>query len=103
MIGSLFRSGILISLGLLSLQGPSHAQPLKEGEVLCYKSNIKDPLIFYGNSMDTFTLYDGSKWKVVSGGPHEYVPMRIRNVFICPTEQVLIIDKRALSVEKMRI
>ena len=53
--------------------------------------------------MDTLTLYDGSKWKVVSGGPHEYVPMRIRNVLICPTEQVLIIDKRALSVEKMRI
>ena len=103
MIGSLFRGGILISLGMLSTPTLTYAQSSREDSVLCYKSAIKEPLTFYGNPLDTFTLYDGSKWKVANGGPYEYIPLRYRNVIICPTEQVLIIDKRALSVEKMRI
>lgn len=81
----------------------TYSQASKEDIVLCYKSAIKDPLTFYGNPMDTFILYDGSKWKVASNGPYEYVPLRYRNVLICPTEQVLIIDKRAIPVEKLRI
>lgn len=78
------------------------AQSSKEDGVLCYKSAIKEPLTFYGNPGDIFTLYDGSRWKVASGGPYEYIPARYRNVLICPSEQVLIVDKRALSVEKLR-
>ena len=78
------------------------AQSPKEDTVLCYKSAIKEPLTFYGNPMDTFTLYDGTKWKVVAGGAHEYIPLRHRTALIYPTEQILIIDKRALSVEKLR-
>jgi hypothetical protein len=81
----------------------TYAQSPKEDSVLCYKSAIKEPLTFYGNPADIFTLYDGSKWKVANGGPYEYIPLRYRNVNICPTEQVLIIDKKALSVEKLRI
>lgn len=78
------------------------AQSSKEDSVLCYKSAIKEPSTFYGNPGDNFTLYDGSRWRVVTGGPYEYIPLRYRNILICPSEQVLIADKRALSVEKMR-
>jgi hypothetical protein len=103
MIYSAFGGRLLISLGLLSLLTLTYAQSSKEDSVLCYKSVIKEPLTFYGNPTDIFMLYDGSRWKVANGGPYEYVPSRYRNVMICPTEQLLIIDKRALSVEKMRI
>ncbi len=58
------------------------AQSPKEDTVLCYKSAIKEPLTFYGNPMDTFTLYDGTKWKVVAGGAHEYIPLRHRTALI---------------------
>ena len=69
--------------------------------VTCYKSSIKEPLTFYGNPMDTFTLYDGTRWKVSSGGAYEYTPTRLRNVLICPTEELLVVDKRAISVLKL--
>jgi hypothetical protein len=78
------------------------AQSSQGDNILCYKSVIKEPLTFYGNPGDIFTLYDGSRWKVANGGPYEYIPARYRNVLICPSEQVLIVDKRALSVEKVR-
>ena len=78
------------------------AESSKEDSILCYKSAIKEPLTFYGNPGDSFTLYDGSRWKVASGGSYEYIPARYRNVLICPSEQVLIVDRRALSVEKLR-
>ncbi len=103
MIYSACRGVLLISLGLLSMSTLTYAQLTKEDRVICYKSSIKEPLTFYGNPMDAFTLYDGSKWKVADGGPVEFIPLRYRNVIVCPTEQLLIIDKRALSVEKMRI
>lgn len=103
MMYSAFKSGLLISLGLLSISTLACAQSSKEDSVLCFKSAIKEPLTFYGNPTDIFMLFDGSKWKVTNGGPYEYIPLRYRNVIICPTEQILIIDKRALSVEKMRI
>ncbi|MBU3620974.1 hypothetical protein [Polynucleobacter sp. CS-Odin-A6] len=103
MIYFALRGGLLILLGLLSLSKLTYAQSSKEDSVLCYKSAIREPLTFYGNPMDTFTLYDGSRWRVANGGPYEYIPVRYRNVIVCPTEQVLIIEKRALSVEKMRI
>ena len=69
--------------------------------VACYKSSIKEPLTFYGNPMDTFTLYDGSRWKVTSSGAYEYIPTRYRNVLVCPSEELLVIDKRALSVSRL--
>ena len=103
MIYSAFRGSLLISLGLISLSTLAYAQSPKEESVLCYKSSIKEPLTFYGNPTDIFTLYDGSRWKVTNSGPYEYVPSRYRNVMICPTDQLTIIDKRALSFEKMRI
>ena len=98
----IFLSRAWILLVLLLMSTLALAQPSKEGSVLCYKSAIKEPIAFYGNPGDIFTLYDGSRWKVASAGPFEYVPARYRNVLICPSEQVLIVDKRALSVEKMR-
>lgn len=103
MIYPALRVALFISLGLLSLSTSIYAQSPKEERVLCYKSAIKEPLTFYGNPMDIFMLYDGSRWKVKNGGTYEYLPLRYRNVIVCPTEQVLIIDRRALSVEKMGI
>jgi hypothetical protein len=70
-------------------------------KVACYKSSIKEPLTFYGNPMDTFTLYDGTRWKVSSSGAYEYTPTRYRNVLICPSEELLVIDKRAVSVSRL--
>ena len=69
--------------------------------VTCYKSSIKEPITFYANPMDTFTLYDGTRWKVSSGGAYEYVPTRYRNVLICPSEELLVIDKRAITVSRV--
>lgn len=71
--------------------------------VTCYKSVIKEPLTFYGNPMDTFTLYDGTRWKVSSGGAYEYIPLRYRNVLICPSEELLVVDKKAISVSKINL
>ncbi len=69
--------------------------------VTCYKSSIKEPPTFYANPMDTFTLYDGTRWKVSSGGAYEYIPTRYRNVLICPSEELLVIDKRAITVSRV--
>ena len=69
--------------------------------ITCYKSSIKDPVSFFGNPMDIFTLYDGSKWKVSGGGAHVYTPLRYRNVLICPSEELLVVDKKAISVSKI--
>lgn len=69
--------------------------------VTCYKTSIKEPLTFYGNPMDIFTLYDGTRWKVSSGGAYEYIPTRYRNVLICPSEELLVVDKRAMSVSRL--
>jgi hypothetical protein len=69
--------------------------------VTCYKSAIKEPLTFYGNPMDTFTLYDGTRWKVSNSGAYEYIPLRYRNILICPSEELLVVDKRAISVSKI--
>jgi len=96
----LCRTAIL--LGLMSASASVSAQSTKDDSVLCYKSAIKDPFTFYGNPGDIFTLYDGSRWRVANGGSYEYIPSRYRNVLICPSEQILIVDKRALSVEKVR-
>lgn len=98
----IFVYRVWILLGLLSVSAPVLAQSSKEDSVLCYKSAIKEPLTFYGNPGDIFTLYDGSKWKVASIGPYEYVPSRYRNVLICPSERILIVDKKALAVEKVK-
>jgi len=102
MIHLAVRSGSLVLVGLLSLSVLSFAQAPKEDVVLCYKSAVKEPLTFYGNPLDNFTLYDNSKWRVSSGDSFEYIPSRYRTVLICPTEQILIIDKRVLSVEKLQ-
>lgn len=102
MVRLVFTSRLLIAWGCLSMLTLSFAQAPKEDAVLCYKSALKEPFTFYGNPMDSFTLYDNSKWRVSSGGSFEYVPLRYRNVLICPTEQILIIDKRVLFVEKLQ-
>jgi len=69
--------------------------------VTCYKSVIKEPLTFYGNPMDTFMLYDGTRWKVLNSGAYEYTPTRYRNILICPSEELLVLDKRVISVSKI--
>ena len=51
--------------------------------------------------MDAFMLYDGTRWKVLNGGAYEYTPIRYRNVLICPSEKLLVVDKRAISVSKI--
>ena len=101
MMHSAFRGTLLILLGLLLMPVRTFAQPATANAVACYKSSIKEPLTFYGNPMDTFTLYDSSRWKVSSSGAYEYIPTRYRNVLICPSEELLVIDKRALSVSRL--
>jgi hypothetical protein len=96
-----FRGVLLISLGLLLMPVRTFAQPATANVVVCYKSSIKEPLTFYGNPMDTFTLSDGTKWKVSWGGVYEYAPVRYRNVLICPSEELLVVDKRAISVSRL--
>jgi len=76
------------------------AQAAKSEPITCYKDVIKDPLTFYGNPGDVFTLYDGSTWKVASGGSYEYVPVRYKDVLICPAVGKLLIGNRALSISK---
>jgi len=100
MIHSL-RVGLLLIF--LSQSWSILAQPSKDAAVICYKTAIKEPSTFYGNPMDTFTLYDGTKWKVANGGAYEYIPLRYRDALICPTEGILGIDKKALSVGKLGI
>lgn len=80
---------------------PAFSQIIKGDKVACYKSSIKEPTIFYGNPQDKFTLYDESKWQVSSMGAHEYIPTRYRDVLVCPSENVLIVDKRVLSVKRV--
>ena len=101
MMHSVFRGALLILLGLLAMPALTCAQPATANAVACYKSSIKEPLTFYGNPMDTFTLYDGTRWKVSSGGAYEYIPIRYRNALICPSEGLLVIDKRAISVSRL--
>lgn len=74
------------------------AHAFKEDAVACYKTAIKEPLTFYGNRGDIFILYDGSKWKVVSGAQYEYIPFRYRDVIICPIIEKLMIGDKTLSV-----
>lgn len=94
-----------IAVGLVNPASSQTSEGVARGSianaVTCYKSSIKEPLTFYGNPMDTFTLYDGTRWKVSSGGAFEYIPFRYRNVLICPSEELLVIDKKAISVSKL--
>jgi hypothetical protein len=76
------------------------AQSSKGEAVNCYKDVIKEPLTFYGNPGDSFTLYDNSTWKVASGGQYEYVPARYKDVMICPAVGKLMIGNRVLSITK---
>jgi hypothetical protein len=101
-------NSLVLALSLAILAQPvfsQNPQGINRGpdanEVICNKSYIKDPIIFYGNPMDLFTLIDGTSWKVSNVGPHEYIPVRYRNVLICPSEEILIVDKRAISVSRL--
>jgi hypothetical protein len=96
-----FRGALLILLDLLSMPALTCARPATANAVACYKSSIKELLTFYGNSMDTFTLYDGTRSKVPSSEALEYTPIRYRNVFICPSEDLLAVDKRAIAVSRL--
>ena len=93
-------SSIIFSLAFISNPEIVLAQAAKSEPITCYKDVIKDPLTFYGNPSDVFTLYDGSTWKVASGGPYEYVPVRYKDVLICPAVGKLLIGNRALSISK---
>lgn len=99
---------LFVSLVAVALVNPAFSQTPQgiarepaANMVTCYKSSIKEPFTFYGNPMDTFTLYDGTRWKVSSGGAFEYIPVRYRNVLICPSEELLVVDKRAISVSRL--
>ena len=99
---TLFKKFIITILFIGTLGGGlTQAFEASKDVVTCYKSSIKEPLTFYGNLMDIFTLYDGTRWKVFSSGAYEYIPARYRNVLICPSEGLLVIDKRAISVSSL--
>jgi hypothetical protein len=98
-----YRKLIAFSILFLAFIVPSEmtfSQTVKREEILCYKDVIKDPLTFYGNPGDSFTLYDNTSWRVATGGQYEYIPMRYKDVVICPTIGKLMIGNKALSISK---
>ena len=97
---SKISSSIIFSLTFISKPEIILAKAAKSEAITCYKDVIKDPLTFYGNPGDVFTLYDGSTWKVASGGTYEYAPVRYKDVLICPAVGKLLIGNRALSISR---
>jgi hypothetical protein len=47
-------------------------------------------------------LREGTQWKVADGGTCKYILLRYRNSLICPALQMLIINQKILSIEKLR-
>lgn len=70
-------------------------------EVACQQTTFKEPLTFYGNNGDEFTLFDNSRWKVSAKNSYEYVPYRYRDVIICRSIKKMIIGDKALSVVRL--
>jgi len=88
-------------LGSLEVGGSTQALEVLKDQVVCYKTAIKEPVTFYGNSGDKFTLYDGSQWKVTSRGAYEYIPYRYRDIVICPSLEKMISGDKALSIVEL--
>jgi hypothetical protein len=74
---------------------------LKQNPVYCFKVVVKEPLTFYGNPGDVFTLYDGSRWKVLAGTQYEYVPLPYKDGLVCPEVERLIIANKVMKVSKL--
>jgi hypothetical protein len=91
---------LVLSLGFTAQSQMALSQTSKGEAITCYKDVIKEPFTFYGNPGDVFTLYDNSTWKVASGGQYEYVPVRYKDVLICPAAGKLVIGNKALSISK---
>ena len=93
-------ASLVLSLGFTAQSQMALSQTSKGEAITCYKDVIKEPFTFYGNPGDVFTLYDNSTWKVASGGQYEYVPVRYKDVLICPAVGKLLIGNKALSISK---
>jgi hypothetical protein len=100
MIRRSFLSILIMPLALMVHMSSVIAQEGKGESIACYKDVIKEPYTFYGNPGDAFTLFGNSTWRVASGGQYEYVPMRYKDVLICPAIGKLIIGNKALSISK---
>ncbi len=100
----MIRASCIFSFILLTAfavhTGGAIAQEGKGNAITCYKDAIKEPFTFFGNPGDSFTLYENSTWKVASGGQYEYVPIRYKDVLICPAVGKLIIGNKAISISK---
>jgi len=99
----LVRKSVALLVLFLAFMASSQvviSQTSKGEAVTCYKDVIKEPFTFYGNPGDVFTLYDNSTWKVATGGQYEYVPVRYKDVLICPTVGKLVIGNKALSISR---
>jgi len=99
-LSTLLRTTFAISL-VLTYCPVVDAQANKEKSVACYQIVIKEPLTFYGNPGDVFTLYDGSRWKVLAGTQFEYVPLPYKDGLICPESEKLTIDRKVMRVAKL--
>jgi len=97
---SLLRN-LLSGLLLLTYCYFAWAQSSKEKSVACYQVVVKEPLTFYGNPGDTFTLYDGSRWKVLAGTQYEYVPLPYKDGLVCPEAEKFIIGNKVMRVSKL--
>ena len=78
-----------------------NAQLSKEKSVACYQIVIKEPLTFFGNPGDIFSLYDGSRWKVLSATQYEYVPLPYKDGLVCPEIEKFIIGSKVMRVSKL--
>ena len=93
-------ASLVLSLGFTAQSQMALSQTYKVEVVDCYKDAIKEPFTFYGNPGDAFTLYENSTWKVATGGQYEYIPVRYKDVLICPAAGKLVIGNKALSISK---
>ena len=78
-----------------------NAQSSKEKSITCHQVSIKEPLTLYGNPGDIFSLYDGSRWKVLAGTQYEYVPLPNKDGLICPEAEKFIIGSKVMRVSKL--
>ena len=78
-----------------------NAQSSKEKSVACYQVSIKEPMAFYGNPGDVFSLYDSSRWKVLASTQYEYVPLPYKDGLLCPEVEKFIIGSKVMRVSKL--
>lgn len=88
-----------IALSLFVLFFSSVCAPRVEASD-CYRSTITAPSPFMGNNDEVFVLTDGSVWQVKY--EYEYLYEYSPSVIICPSQSILIVKGKSLTVAPLR-